>query len=78
VAAAPDGRRARLAMHHRGDPGNRATVRFACESALCLALDGASLPGGPSRGGVLTPATALGEALARRLAAAGVEIAVQP
>ena len=35
------------------------------ESALCLALDGDRLPGG---GGVLTPATAMGEPLADRSA----------
>lgn len=73
VGVAEDGRRLRGTIHHRGDPGNRATVRFVCESALALAVDGDSLPGG---GGVLTPATALGEALARRLKAAGVEISV--
>jgi len=34
------------------------------------------LPGAPDRGGVLTPATALGEALVPRLRAAGFEISV--
>jgi short subunit dehydrogenase-like uncharacterized protein len=74
LAIAADGRVVHGHIGHRGDPGNRATVRFLCESALALALDGESLPGGPSRGGVLTPATALGDVLARRLANPDVEI----
>ena len=74
VGVAEDGRRLRGTIHHRGDPGNRATVRFLCESALALALDGDSLPAG---GGVLTPATALGEVVVRRLRDAGVEMKVE-
>ena len=58
----------------RGDPGNRATTKFVCESALALACDGDSLPGGAGFGGVLTPASAFGRVLARRLAAAGMKI----
>jgi short subunit dehydrogenase-like uncharacterized protein len=58
----------------RGDPGNRATTKFVCESALALALDGKSLPGGARLGGVLTPATAFGDMLARRLRAAGMTV----
>jgi short subunit dehydrogenase-like uncharacterized protein len=69
-----DARQVRGRIAHRGDPGNRATVRFLCESALALALDADLLPGAPTRGGVLTPATALGDVLARRLARPGVEI----
>ncbi|HEX8848011.1 MAG TPA: saccharopine dehydrogenase NADP-binding domain-containing protein [Gemmatimonadaceae bacterium] len=74
LGATEDGRRLRATIHHRGDPGNRATVRFLCESALALALDGDSLPAG---GGILTPATALGEVLVRRLRDAGVEMSVE-
>ena len=58
----------------RGDPGNRATTIFVCESALALAHDAKRLPGGPRFGGVLTPATALGCVLAARLRAAGMTI----
>ncbi|MBL8380423.1 MAG: saccharopine dehydrogenase NADP-binding domain-containing protein [Burkholderiales bacterium] len=58
----------------RGDPGNRATTIFVCESALALARDADTLPGGAGYGGVLTPASALGDVLARRLAAAGMTI----
>jgi short subunit dehydrogenase-like uncharacterized protein len=69
-----DGRVVSCTIHHKGDPGNRATVRFLCESALALATESDALPPG---GGVLTPATALGDVLARRLRAAGVEITVR-
>jgi short subunit dehydrogenase-like uncharacterized protein len=77
IGRTPDGRIARAVMEHRGDPGNRATVRFVCESALALAVDAPALPGGAGRGGVLTPATGLGEVLARRLSQAGVTLAAR-
>jgi short subunit dehydrogenase-like uncharacterized protein len=76
VATAANGRKARVRFTHEGDPGNRATVRFVCESALALALERERLPGGAARGGVLTPATGLGDVLAERLPLAGVEIEV--
>lgn len=50
----------------QGDPGYKATAVMLGESVLSLALD--DLPGG---GGVLTPATAMGETLVDRLRAAG-------
>lgn len=71
-----NGQRVRGLIRHQGDPGNRATVRFVCESALCLALDADALPGGRERGGVLTPATGLGDALVDRLRRADVTIEV--
>jgi len=71
-----DGRSARARIAYRGDPGNRATLRILCEAGLALAFDGDQLPGAPGRGGVLTPATALGEALVPRLRDAGFEISV--
>jgi short subunit dehydrogenase-like uncharacterized protein len=52
----------------RGDPGYAATSVMLGESALCLALDRDRLP---ARAGVLTPATAMGSALADRLQSAG-------
>jgi short subunit dehydrogenase-like uncharacterized protein len=52
----------------QGDPGYKATAVMFGESALCLALDAARLP---ERAGVLTPATAMGDALVDRLRAAG-------
>ena len=72
-ATGEDGRVVKCTIEHKGDPGNRATVRFLCESALALALDGDALPPG---GGVLTPAIALGDALVRRLRDVGVSITV--
>jgi short subunit dehydrogenase-like uncharacterized protein len=51
----------------QGDPGYKATSVMLGESALCLAMD-RNLP---EAGGVLTPATAMGVALADRLRAAG-------
>jgi short subunit dehydrogenase-like uncharacterized protein len=74
LALAADGRRVRARIHHQGDPSNRATVRFVCESALSLVFDVGALPGGQARGGVLTPATGLGDVLAERLRNAGVAI----
>ena len=58
----------------RGDPGNRATTVFVCEAALALVLDAKKLPGGARLGGVLTPSTAFGDVLAKRLRAAGMTI----
>ncbi len=51
-----------------GDPGYKATSVMFGESALALAFDGERLP---PRAGVLTPATALGDALVERLRRAG-------
>ena len=57
----------------KGDPGYAATAVMFGQSALCLALDGDRLPAG---GGVLTPATAMGAALADRLRAQGFTLQV--
>ena len=57
-----------------GDPGYAATSVMLGESALCLALDRDRLPG---RAGVLTPATAMGAALAGRLNSAGHTLTAQ-
>ena len=76
IGRTADGRSARARIAYQGDPGNRATLRILCESGLALAFDGDKLPGAPGRGGVLTPATALGEALVPRLRGAGFEITV--
>ncbi len=58
----------------RGDPGNRATTKFVCESALALVQEADRLPGGHAFGGVLTPATAFGTVLGKRLRAAGMTV----
>jgi short subunit dehydrogenase-like uncharacterized protein len=54
-----------------GDPGYAATAVMMGQSALCLALDEL-----PERAGVLTPATAMGDALVARLRAQGLELSV--
>lgn len=61
-----------------GDPGNRATTRMVCEAALALACDAEQLPGGPRLGGVLTPASGLGDVLVRRMRAANMSVEVEP
>lgn len=78
IGIAADGREANGVILYDGDPGNRATTVFLCEAALALALDFDALPGGPERGGVLTPATGLGDVLVERLRKAGVVIAIRP
>jgi short subunit dehydrogenase-like uncharacterized protein len=57
-----------------GDPGYKATSLMLGEAGLCLALDRDKLP---DRAGVLTPATAMGTALADRLRAAGMKFEVE-
>lgn len=76
IGWADDGCRVHGLIADQGDPGNRATVKFLCESGLSLALNTAELPGGPRRGGLLTPATGLGEILAQRLREAGMRIEI--
>ncbi len=76
LGIAVDSRKVHGLIGDQGDPGNRATVKFLCESALSLALNQEALPGGPKRGGILTPATGLGDVLADRLRNAGMTIAV--
>ena len=71
------GQRVRGLIADTGDPGNRATVKFVCESALCLAVDFDRLPGGAQRGGILTPATGLGDVLVERLKRAGMRLEVE-
>jgi short subunit dehydrogenase-like uncharacterized protein len=54
-----------------GDPGYKATSVMLGQSALCLAFDEL-----PPRFGVLTPATAMGDALIARLRSAGQTLSV--
>ncbi|MGH8530535.1 MAG: saccharopine dehydrogenase family protein [Nevskiales bacterium] len=51
-----------------GDPGYGETSKLLAESGLCLALDELPL----DRAGVLTPVVAMGDALFRRVEAAGI------
>jgi short subunit dehydrogenase-like uncharacterized protein len=78
IAKDAHGHTVRGRMTDKGDPGNRATTKFVCESALAIALQGDDLPGGTSHGGVLTPASGLGDILVQRLRLAGVTLQVDP
>ena len=68
------GKQVRGVVSDRGDPGNRATTKMLCESALALALQLDELPGGRQHGGLLTPMSGLGEVLVQRLRQAGMTI----
>jgi short subunit dehydrogenase-like uncharacterized protein len=70
-----EGARYLCRVEAQGDPGYAATAVMLGETALCLALDDDRLP---ARAGVLTPATAMGSALADRLRAAGQTYEVEP
>ena len=63
----PDGRVFGAEVIAKGDPGYAATSRMLGESGLCLATTE-----GP--GGVLTPASAMGDALVERLREAGMTL----
>ena len=76
VATNAAGNEMRGLIADQGDPGNRATTKMVCEAALCLALEFDSLPGGSTAGGVLTPATGLGNTLVQRLRRAGMQLSV--
>jgi short subunit dehydrogenase-like uncharacterized protein len=79
VGESESGRKVMATLRRHGDPGNRVTVAILCESALLLALAPRErLPGGAARGGVLTPATALGLPLVDRLRDAEFELDVGP
>ena len=78
LAEAASGRRVLATWSARGDPGNRITVKVLCEAALTLATERERLPGGAARGGVLTPATALGLPLLARLEQCGMPFTIGP
>ena len=59
-------------VHGKGDPGYKVTSKFVCESALTLVKEREKLPGGDGYGGVLTPASGLGQPLIDRLSKNGV------
>jgi len=69
---AEDGSISIFRMHGKGDPGYRVTSKFVCESALTLIHCEDDLPGGKDYGGLLTPASGLGQPLIERLSKAGI------
>ena len=74
VGRSVSGKLVRGRVAGQGDPGNRATTKFVCESALALAMQAQALPGGAHAGGVLTPASGLGAVLGQRLVAVGMTV----
>jgi len=74
VGSTASGKQVRGRIAGQGDPGNRATTKFVCESALALVRQADTLPGGSHAGGVLTPASGLGRVLAHRLLAVGITV----
>ena len=78
VGHSASGKMVRGLIADKGDPGNRATTKMLCESALALALQLDELPGGRQHGGLLTPASGLGDVLVQRLRTAGMTLQVDP
>ena len=78
VGKSDSGKVVRGVIADQGDPGNRATTKMLCESALALALQLDELPGGRQHGGLLTPVSGLGEVLVKRLRTAGMTLQVTP
>lgn len=72
IGTGPSGRMEAVVRGKR-DPGYGATSRMLTEAALCLALEREALP---QRFGILTPASALGEVLLKRLVNADVTFEV--
>lgn len=64
IGSTPAGQKLEARVSGKRDPGYGATSRMLAESGVSLALDAAGLP---ERYGVLTPATAMGDALINRL-----------
>jgi short subunit dehydrogenase-like uncharacterized protein len=77
VGEGEGGARARVHLSSKGDPGNAFTALCLVASARCLAEDGDELGvGDAGKGGLLTPAFALGHHLVDRLRDQGVRIDV--
>jgi short subunit dehydrogenase-like uncharacterized protein len=74
IGKTDDGKRVGVLIRDVGDPGNRITTKCVCEAALSIVRAEDRLPGGSARGGVLTPATGLGDVLVERLRRAGMVI----
>ncbi len=69
-----DGRSVSVKISYPGDPGNKSTVFFLCESALCL-MESEEIQSKAS--GFLTPISALGSALVDRLSSRGLNVEIQ-
>ncbi len=78
IGKSAQGHTVRGVVADQGDPGNRATTKMLCESALTLALQLDELPGGREHGGFLTPTSGMGDVLVQRLRRAGMKLEVSP
>lgn len=76
VGTGDAGAKVRVRVADQGDPGNRATTKMVCTAALTLLQDPEALSGGLQGGGVLTPASGLGQVFVERLRAAGMMLEV--
>lgn len=74
VGTSASGNQVRVTVAGQGDPGNRATTKMVCEAAMALVRETKRLPGGARFGGVLTPASALGDVLVECLQGAGLTL----
>lgn len=70
IAISDQGTQKELTLSYPGDPGNKTTVFFLCESALLLAEDTDIV----QQSGFLTPMAAFGQKLIHRLEQNGLEI----
>lgn len=73
IANDSEGNHHTLSMSYPGDPGNKSTVFFLCESALYLAESDENIT---KTNGFLTPASAFGTKLAVRLQQRGLQIKI--
>lgn len=73
-ANSKSGKKEKLTCSFSGDPSNKATVFFLCESALTLVEQLDSVTNVPKTFGFLTPATAFGDILVERLKTNGYMI----
>ena len=76
LAETDDNEKGLFRVYGKGDPGYKVTSKLVSESALTLLHSLDKLPGGKEYGGVLTPASGLGEALIERLMRAEITFEV--
>lgn len=73
IGISKSGKKERIICSYNGDPSNKATVFFLCESALLL-VEQLDRREAPSNFGFLTPSTAFGSELTERLKTNGYHI----
>ncbi len=73
-AKSKSGKKEKITCSFSGDPSNKATIFFLCESAYTLVKQLNSVDNAPKMFGFLTPATAFGDNLIERLKTNGYDI----